>query len=89
MTRYVQNPETAYQVFEGQAVLLAPRSSEIYRLNQTATTLWEALKAPLEPRELIAALVAGFEVGEDRARRDVEAFLREFVDRQLIREEVG
>ncbi len=86
--RYVQNPETAYQVFEGKAVLLSPRSSEIFRLNQTATALWEALKAPAEPGELVAALVAGFEVGEDRARRDVEAFLRDFVARLLVRAEL-
>lgn len=48
-------------------------------LNATGAYIWELLEKEQTPESLTAALVARYEVTEDRARADVDAFLKKLM----------
>jgi hypothetical protein len=51
----------------------------------TAAFLWHRLRRPASARDLVAALLEEYEVDEPTAARDVEAFLAELREKNLVR----
>jgi PqqD family protein of HPr-rel-A system len=70
---------------DGEAVLLDLRSGKYFGLNGTGARVWALLKDGLERPEIAKVLTEEFEVDEDRARADVDAFIAALTDRGLIR----
>lgn len=70
---------------DGEAVLLDLRSGKYFGLNGTGARVWALLKDGLERPEIAKVLTEEFEVDEDRARADVDAFIAALMDRGLIR----
>ncbi|MBQ3215090.1 MAG: PqqD family protein [Oscillospiraceae bacterium] len=61
------------------AVPVGQRTSEfhgIIALTESGALLWQALTEGAEPEALTQILLDTYEVTEERARQDVEAFLR-------------
>lgn len=55
-------------------------------LNATASFLWDALSEPRTPMQLVQLLLAEFAVEEAAAAADVEAFLTELLEKEMITE---
>ena len=72
---YRRNPDVSWRTIEGQAVLILNREGEVQVLNEVGTYVWEHLE--LSPDEMARNIAERFEVTEDEARRDFEAFLVE------------
>ena len=70
---------------DGEAVLLDLRSGKYFGLNGTGARVWSLLKDGLERPEIAKILCDEFEVDEDHARADVDAFIGALVERGLIR----
>jgi hypothetical protein len=75
--RYVRHPNVRLTELEGEGVALHLDSRRYFTLNATGLLLAEALAQPRTMDELVAVLVATFEVGGDEAA----ATARPFVDR--------
>lgn len=75
--RYVRHPNVRLTALEGEGVALHLDSRRYFTLNETGLALAEALAQPRTMDELVAALVARFEVGADEAA----ATARPFIDR--------
>ncbi|MBO4125953.1 PqqD family protein [Streptococcus suis] len=59
-------------------VAIGDRSKEfqgMIKLNESASFLWKRLEEEMKQDQLVAALQAEYELSEEVARRDVEAFL--------------
>ena len=56
----------------------------IYTLNGVAAALWERLATPQTAEDLAAALAAEYDVSPPAAAPDVQAFLAEMTDLQLV-----
>lgn len=59
-------------------VAVGDRSKEfqgMIKLNESASFLWKQLEEGVQSDQLVAALQSEYEVNEEVARRDVEAFL--------------
>lgn len=82
--RYRQNREIAWRAIEGEAVLFDTSRGMMRQLNPIATALWERLEREQTMGELVAFVTAAYDVGEDRARADVEAFLSALTERSLV-----
>ena len=82
--KYRQNREIAWRAIEGEAVLFDTAQGMMRQLNPLATELWERLEHEHTPSELVAFVVERYDVPEDRARADVEAFLAALSERRLV-----
>jgi hypothetical protein len=77
-------PRIAWQVIDGEAVLVDLDEGRSLGLNAAGSLLWPRLPTSTA-EELAELLVATFGIGRDAAARDVEAFLsllraRRFID---------
>jgi len=61
---------------------------ELFVLSETGLAVWERLDGTLTTPELAAGLVAEFDVDENQALRDTEAFLEQLREAGLVEEAV-
>jgi|YelNatPaOPRAMG01_1025707.scaffolds.fasta_scaffold127736_1 hypothetical protein len=72
---FKRNPEVSWRTIEGQSVLVFNREGEVQVLNEVGTYVWEHIG---ESIEIMAREIASeYDVSEEEALRDVEAFLEE------------
>ena len=55
-------------------------------LNSTASFLWDVMSTPQSARQLVQALIEEFDVSEETAQQDVEAFLQMLQKESMITE---
>jgi Coenzyme PQQ synthesis protein D (PqqD) len=75
---------TDWRNIDGEAIVLDPTSERYLSLNRSGTLMWERLIPGTTRAELVAALVEAFEVDEDQARTDVDAFLEALRREKLL-----
>jgi hypothetical protein len=80
----LRGDQLEWREIEGEIVALDARSSEYLAVNRTGTVLWPSLVAGATRDELVARLAGAFEVGEETAGRDVDAFLAVLAERGLL-----
>lgn len=72
----------------GQTVVL-PTGSELnlnmmITLNETGKFLWEQMQNEISEDALVRALLAEYDVDEDRARKSVEVFVAKLKNHELL-----
>ncbi|MBP3477970.1 MAG: PqqD family protein [Oscillospiraceae bacterium] len=72
----------------GQTVVL-PTGSELnlnmmITLNETGKFLWEQMQNEISEDALVCALLAEYDVDEDRVRKSVEAFVAKLKNHELL-----
>ncbi len=60
---------------------------ELFVLNEVGRYLWDRLDGATCIEDLVACIVAEFEVGETQARQDAEAFLEQLAQAGLTEEQ--
>lgn len=68
----------------GEAVLLDAHSGRYYELNEVGFRIFELAQRPRTLRELLDALLAEYDVSEERLRTDVVAFVEAMRERGLV-----
>ena len=74
----------AWQQVDGESILLDLKESAYLGANPSGSALWSALADGATREELVERLCETFDVTEDRAGRDVDAFLRACGDRGFL-----
>ena len=83
--RYLsQNPQAAWRVYEGEAVIVSPEDSTLHTLNEVGTLVWEAADGRTPVSAIVARICARYDVDAPAAERDVESFVAELRERGLI-----
>ena len=83
--RYQQRAAIEAAPLEDGMILLDPETNEFSVLNQTASAVWTRVAQPATSEEIATEIAAQFaEVTAAAARSDVEAALRQMVERKLI-----
>lgn len=67
-----------------EVVILDVPTATYLTLNSSAVTLWDLLAEVATPAELVAKLVATYDITGDKAARDVQHFLGALQERGLI-----
>ncbi len=75
--RILRNPEICAAELDGEICLFHPESAQYLNLNATGSAIWTLLEHPTDREDLIAQLLARFEVDETLCRGETEAFLAE------------
>ena len=85
MTRFVQSKDVAWN-FLGDKIIAFNLSGEkqFHDLNETAAVVFQTLSTPVSKPELVAALVAEFDVTDADAASDVETIVSDMQAKRLI-----
>ncbi len=82
--RFRQDDRLPCQELDGQAVIVVPARSEMHVLDEVGTFLWTQLRRPRSVQELTESVCGEFDVGPERAERDVRAFLDALAGKGLL-----
>lgn len=74
---------------DGEEVILHSGSERYFGLNEVGTRLWELLEEPRTIDELVATVREEFDVSEEQAHRDIESFIGDLEEADLIRTSDG
>ncbi len=80
---FALHPRVAWQVLDGEAILIDLDRGRTLGLNETGSFLWPRLASSSED-DLVGALVAEFDVTSETARSDVHAFLQQLRERGFV-----
>jgi len=78
---------TAWQMVDGQVVMLELGSEDYYRLDAVGSRMWELLSTGGDVDAAYARLLEEYEVDEDVLRTDLENFIERLTARGLLRGE--
>ncbi len=79
-----QNPQTAWRVYDGEAVIICPDDSMLSTLNPVGTLIWEAADGKTPVSAIVARISEEFDVEPEQAERDLTAFVEELCQRGLL-----
>lgn len=69
-----RNPDAAFRVVDGQALIVMPKEAKMVTLNAVGTRVWELLEGRTAA-EIAATLILEFDVSEEEATADTISFL--------------
>ena len=69
---------------DGEVVMFHPTDGTYFALGQVGSRVWELLASPIPVGDLLARLGREFDVDESTCRADVQAFLTELQEAQLV-----
>jgi hypothetical protein len=81
---FVRNPDAAYRIIEGQAVILTPGDSRLHTLNEVGTFIWECLDGKSHAARIVEKMCRTFDVNLQAAEKDVNHFLSDLIRRGLV-----
>ena len=77
----------AWREVDNKVAIVAPLSQELIILNHTGSWLWQQIaNAPASGTDLCRSLMEHFSIDESQARSDVDGFLAELREKDLINE---
>ncbi len=85
-------PETRFQKeklpckeFDGESVLLDPKTGNFFVLNSVCQVIWDELDGEKNLGQIARQVVVNFDVSEEEALRDLMDFVQELLDQELVR----
>ena len=79
------NPQVVATPFDnGEGVLIDLQGKRYFQLNETGWLIWQQLSAGQAPAQIVAALVAEYEVSEAQAQASVQRLRADLQQRELL-----
>jgi hypothetical protein len=79
-----RNAQTAWRVYDGEAVVLLAENSTLNTLNAVGTVIWEAADGKTPVGAIVARICEEFDVDPAEARRHATAFIEKLCQRGLL-----
>ena len=79
-----KSPKSAWRTIEGEAVILSMDTKVLRGLNPVGSRIWELIDGQRAVEEITGIIVQEFDVAPGQAAKDVEAFIRDLLDRGLV-----
>jgi hypothetical protein len=91
---YMRSRAVVSRLIGGETLVLPVRSevgdlTSIYSLNETASTIWEALEKPRSFREICDVIAHKYDICREEAEEDMASFVREICALGLAEVAVG
>lgn len=81
------NPHVIATAFDnGEGVLIDLQNKRYYQLNETGLLIWQELEAGHPRAQVVAALMAAYEVAADRAEASVQRLVNDLQQLELLSE---
>ncbi len=68
----------------GEKVMLSVQNGKYYNLGEIGGIIWDAIEEPIAVKQLVANLVADYEVDQSECEQQVISFLTHLMDEKLI-----
>jgi Coenzyme PQQ synthesis protein D (PqqD) len=86
---FVRSQLVVSRLIGGETLIVPVRGNvgdlaSIYSFNEIGSLIWKLLDIPKELTELLSAVEQAYDVKEERARKDVEQFLRDMLSAGLV-----
>ena len=72
-----------------QVVLLDVHEGTYYGLNAVGARVWKMIQSPRAVGDIVDALLASYEIGEERCLEEVSSLLNDLASRRLVEIENG
>ncbi len=82
-SRFRRNPDAAFRVIDGQAVIVVPATQSMHTLNEVGTFIWQRCEGRTAD-EIVPEITAEFDVDEPTARADLDAFFAELAAKKML-----
>jgi hypothetical protein len=79
-----RNPQAAWRVYDGEAVILLAQDSTLNTLNPVGTFIWQAADGKAPFSTVVSRICQEFDVDPVEARRDAAAFIEKLSRRGLV-----
>ena len=79
LEHFALHPRARFRVIDDEGIFVLQESGEVLVVNRVAASVVSGLRQGASRAELVANLVARFEVSEDRTRQDVDALVSDLV----------
>ena len=84
MTTYRRRSDVRFRVMDGEAVVLRQKEAEVLVLNEVGTRILQLADEGGTEEQILAILLAEFDVERDELGRDVSEFLAEMLDSEIL-----
>jgi hypothetical protein len=85
----IPNPAVVGRLLKDEAVLVLPARGQVKVLNEVGARIWSLIDGKRTVREIIATIVAEYAVNTEDALHDMEIYLTQLVDREIITLSLG
>ncbi|MFN0059457.1 MAG: PqqD family protein [Planctomycetota bacterium] len=82
---YQQVADLPARCVESETIIIEPRASQVFVLNEVGGALWQLLERPCSVDRLAELIAHDFDVESARAERDVDEFVAALSRSQLVR----
>jgi hypothetical protein len=79
-----RNPHAAARVYEGEAFIVIPQTSQYKILNSTGSRIWELIDGKRSRDEIAGIIADEYDVSREEALRDVGSFLDELKENGML-----
>lgn len=83
---YEKAPYVKWNIVEGNMVLVDTREMELLRFNEVASAVWDQMDGQRKIEEIVNHVAEQFEAPLPQIQKDVAAFVRKLLERELILE---
>ena len=80
----IQNPQVAWRVYDGEAVIISPDDSTLNTLNAVGTLIWEGADGKTSVSAIVNQICEKFDVEAEQAEQDSAVFIEKLCQRGLL-----
>lgn len=78
------HPQVASRIVDGEALIVLADSGEVTVLNEVGSRIWKLADGSRSVAEIIETIAAEYDTTPQQAQQDVESFVRELVENQML-----
>jgi len=79
-----KNEDILSSPVDEETVLLSIEDSSYYGIDPVGTSIWNLLDSPRSVKEIVTALLAVYDVDEEKCKSDVLSFLKILIKKNII-----
>jgi len=81
----VRSTDIATRMFGGETMIMSPRDSTLFNLNEAASAIWEAADGLTPLQQIVEQHVcAAFDVSPEEAMKDAESFVQALAEHGIL-----
>ena len=87
MKNYIaRSTDIAARTFGGETMIMSPRDSTLFNLNEVASAIWEAADGRTPLQQIVEQHVCpAFDVTPEEAMKDAESFVKELATHGILK----